>query len=35
MKPEFDKASGDLLANDPPVTLAKVKGYLKPSNRKG
>jgi len=24
MKPEFDKAAGDLLANDPPVTLAKV-----------
>jgi len=24
LKPEFDKAAGDLLANDPPVTLAKV-----------
>jgi len=24
MKPEFEKSSGDLLANDPPVTLAKV-----------
>jgi len=24
LKPEFEKAAGDLLANDPPVTLAKV-----------
>merc|ERR1712079_632581 len=24
MKPEFDRASKDLLANDPPVTLAKI-----------
>lgn len=24
IKPEFDKASGDLLANDPPVSLVKV-----------
>ena len=24
LKPEFDKASKDLLANDPPVTLAKI-----------
>jgi len=24
LKPEFEKSSGDLLANDPPVTLAKV-----------
>jgi protein disulfide isomerase family A protein 3 len=24
LKPEFEKSAGDLLANDPPVTLAKV-----------
>ena len=24
LKPEFEKSSGDLLANDPPVSLVKV-----------
>ena len=25
LKPEFEKSGGDLLRNDPPVTLAKVR----------
>ena len=27
MKPEFEKSAGDLIKNDPPVTLAKVRKY--------
>ena len=27
LKPEFEKSSGDLLANDPPVSLVKVGLY--------
>ena len=29
LKPEFEKSAGDLLANDPPVSLVKVDQFFR------